>query len=180
MSTKITREQLRVLEDAYKFDKVISNMPAWTFLGLYPRPKLGMAVLDDDTFEEAITLENELLDHAKYMANVFGKQRRALHEIVSKGLGLEESVDAIDLYHVWNLYFYCDLALAGLADLHGQLEDIAQDLGQEYDKTEISGALEEAVELVSSVSRVVEKWEKVAAQRFVETGTARPAEEAAK
>lgn len=180
MTTKnVTREQLQVLEDAYKLEKAISQVLSSIVYGIYPGPNWAK-VLDGDALEAATTLENELLHNAEYGANIFGKQRPQLHETTSEALGLKKSVDVIDMYHVWDLHHYFTMALVGLYSLNALTKGIAQDLGQEYDKTQIGDALGEALKLVSDVSQVVEEWEEVAAQRFVKTGSARPAGEGAK
>lgn len=176
MTTKVTREQLKVLEDAYKFEKMISDGPGWIARGPSIKPQWQNA-LTGETLEQAIAVETDLIGTAWYADDPAGECRPTLYEITNEALGLGDSKEVIDMYHVWELVYYFERVLMHLYFMQARTESIAQDLGQAYDDDK---KLNAAIANVRDLFYMVRRWEKVAAQRFVETGSARPTREAAK
>ncbi|WIK62597.1 hypothetical protein [Gleimia europaea] len=175
MTTKITREQLKVLEDAYVFEKLISDGPGYIALGPSVEPQWENA-LKGEALVNARTLERDLISAAWHVDDPTGEFRQSLYEITCEALGLEDAKEVIDMYHVWELVYYFERVLMHLYFMQARTESIAQDLGQAYDDDK---KLNAAIANVRDLFYMVRRWEKVAAQRFVETGSARPAREAA-
>lgn len=176
MTTKVTREQLKVLEDAYKFEKLISDGPAWITSGPSIKPQWENA-LTGKTLEQALALEKYLIGTAWYVDDPTGECRPSLYDITGEALGLDDSKEVIDMYHVWELVYCFDRALKHLYFMQARTEFVAHDLGQEYDNDK---KLNAAIAIVGDLSDMARRWEKVAARRFVETGSARPTREATK
>lgn len=174
-TTKITREQLKVLEDAYKLEELISEGPECIAFGTRPRPDWAKA-LNGDAFNAATKLEKELQDTAQYVAGLYAFRRPKLYEITREALGLANSDELQTLYCVWTLIHQARYITDQLVFLRSLARMIAKDLGLEYDETQIDNALD----LVDDSFQVVEEWRDIVEQSFVETGSARPAREAAK
>lgn len=176
MTTKVTREQLKVLEDAYVFEKLISDGPGWIALGPSVEPQWENA-LKGEALVNARTLERDLISAAWHVDDPTGEFRQSLYEITCEALGLEDAKEVIDMYHVWELVFYFGRARSHLYFMQARAEIVAENLGQEYGNNE---KLNTAIEIVDDLFDMARRWEEVAAQRFVETGSARPAKEATK
>lgn len=175
-TTKITHEQLKVLEDAYKFEKMISDGPLWATLGLAARPRWEDA-LNGEALEDAKELERELFNTAWYLSDPENAGRQMLDEITSAALGLDDSIEVLDMYNVWELTYFFEKVLTDLRFLQARTEIVAPDLGQDYDH---SKRINTAIGLVNELYSMVGQWEYEAAQRFVKTGSARPVKGAAK
>lgn len=175
-TTKITHEQLKVLKDAYMFEKLISDGPLWATLRLAVKPRWEDA-LTGDALEQAKELEAELFRAAWYLSDPESTGRQMLDEITCEALGLDDSIEVLDMYNVWELEYFFEKVLTDLRFLQARTEIVAPDLGQDYDH---SKRMNTAISLVDELSRMVGQWEYEAAQRFVKTGSVRPAEEAAK
>lgn len=175
-TTKITHEQLKVLEDAYKFEKLISDGPLWATFGPAVEPQWEDA-LTGEALEQAKELERELFNTAWYLSDPDSVGRQMLDEITREALGLDDSIEVLDMYNVWELEYFFERVLTHLRFLQARTEIVAPDLGQEYDH---SKRINTAIGLVDELYRMVGRWESEAARRFVKTGSARPAREAAK
>lgn len=175
MTTKVTREQLKVLEDAYKLEELISEGPECIAFGTRPRPDWAKA-LNGDAFNAATKLEKELVKAAGYAADPYDQHRPKLYEITREALGLANSDELQTLYCVWTLIHQAEYITTQLVYLRSMARMTAKDLGQEYDET----ALDDAIELVGDPWQAAEEWRDIVEQRFVETGSARPAGEGAK
>ncbi len=176
MTTKITHKQLKVLKDAYKFEKLIGDGPLWATLGLAVKPRWEDA-LTGEALEDAKELECELINTAWYLSDPESAGRQMLDEITCEALGLDDSGEVIDMYHVWELEYFFERVLTDLRFLQARTEIVAPDLGQDYDHSKRINA---AIGLVNGLYRMAQNWEYEAAQRFVKTGSARPVKEAAK
>lgn len=175
-TTKITHGQLKVLKDAYMFEKLISDGPEWIALEASARPQWEDA-LTGDALEQTKELERELFNAAWYLSDPDGTGRQMLDEITSEALELDDSIEILDMYNVWELEYFFERVLTDLRFLQARTEIVAPDLGQEYDH---SKRINTAIGLVNELYRMVGQWQHEAARRFVKTGSARPAEEAAK
>lgn len=176
MTTKITHKQLKVLKAAYMFEKLISDGPLWATLGPAVRPRWEDA-LTGDALEQAKELERELFNTAWYLSDPDSAGRQMLYEITCEALGLDDSGEVIDMYHVWELEYFFEKVLTDLRFMQARTEIVAPDLGQDYDH---SKRINTAISLVDELSRMVGQWGSEAARRFVKTGSVRSAEEAAK
>lgn len=176
MTTKITHKQLKVLKDAYKFEKLISDGPEWIALEASARPRWEDA-LTGDALEQAKELERELFNAAWYLSDPESAGRQMLDEITREALELDDSIEVLDMYNAWELEYFFERVLTDLRFLQARTEIVGPDLGQDYDH---SKKINTAIGLVDELSRMVGQWEHEAARRFVKTGSARPAEEAAK
>lgn len=182
-TTKITREQLKVLEDAYTFEQLLSDGPRTVALGLSAKPQWEDA-LTGKTLANARTLERNLISAARYVHDPVGVLHPSLCDITREALGIENAKDVADLYNVWELVLFFERALSHLYFMRTRTWIVAQYLGQEYDNDEQLDTVIDIVRVLLPMVRlgrdVAEEWEEVAAKRFVETGSARPAREAAK
>ncbi|MDI9588197.1 MAG: hypothetical protein QM234_04485 [Acidobacteriota bacterium] len=175
-TTKITHGQLKVLKDAYKFEKMISDGPEWIALETSARPQWEDA-LTGDALEQAKELERELFNTAWYLSDPESMGRQMLDEITREALELDNSIEVLDMYNVWELEYFFERVLTDLRFLQARTEIVAPDLGQDYDH---SKRINTAIGLVDELYRMVGQWEYEAAQRFVKTGSARPDKEATK
>ena len=175
-TTKITREQLKVLEDAYTFEQLLSDGPRIVNLGLSAEPQWEN-VLTGKALANARTLERNLINAARYVHDPVGVFHPSLCDITREALGIEDAKEVADLYNVWELVLFFERALSHLYFMRTRTWIVAQYLGQEYDN---DAQLDAAIGIVCDLFLMVRRWRDVAAQRFVETGSARPAEEAAK
>lgn len=176
MTTKITREQLKVLEDAYKLEAIISDGPLWMTVGPSVKPQWENA-LTGETLADAKTLERDLISAAWYISDTTGGCSQSLCDITCEALGIEDAKDVADLYNVWELGHFFERALSHLFFMQARTEFVAHDLGQEYDNDK---QLNAAIGIVCDLLLMVRRWRNMAAQCFVETGSARPAGEGAK
>jgi hypothetical protein len=175
-TTKITHKQLKVLKDAYMFEKMISDGPEWIALETSARPRWEDA-LTGEALEDAKELERELFNTAWYLSDPESAGRQMLDEITCAALELDDSGEVIDMYNVWELEYFFERALSHLFFMQARTEFVAHDLGQEYDNDK---QLNAAIGIVCDLLLMVRRWRNMAAQRFVKTGSARPAGEAAK
>lgn len=175
-TTKITREQLKVLEDAYKLEAIISDGPLWITAGPSVKPQ-WVDALKGEALENAKTIERDLINAAWYISDTTGGYRQSLCDITCEALGIEDAKDVADLYNVWELVHFFERALSHLFFMQARTEFVAHDLGQDYDNDK---QLNVAIGIVCDLLLMVRRWRNVAAQCFVETGSARPAGEGAK
>ncbi len=175
-TTKITHGQLKVLKDAYMFEKLIGDGPEWIALEASARPQWEDA-LTGEALEQAKELERELFNTAWYLSDPDSAGRQMLDEITREALELDDSIEVLDMYNVWELEYFFERVLTHLRFLQARTEIVAPDLGQDYDHSKRINA---AIGLVNGLYHMAQNWEYEAARRFVKTGSARPAEEAAK
>ena len=104
-TTKITREQLKVLEDAYTFEQLLSDGPRIVNLGLSAEPQWEN-VLTGKALANARTLERNLINAARYVHDPVGVFHPSLCDITREALGIEDAKDVADLYNVWELVLF--------------------------------------------------------------------------
>lgn len=182
-TTKITREQLQVLADAYKLEYVLSDGPRTVALGLSAKPQWEDA-LTGKALANARTLERNLISAARYVHDPVGVLHPSLCDITREALGIENAREVMDMYNIWALVHHFKRAIHHLYFIQDHTEIVAQCLGKDYTNDEQLDTVIDIVRVLLPMVRlgrdVAEEWEEVAAKRFVETGSARPAREAAK
>ncbi|MDU4287457.1 MAG: hypothetical protein E7I43_07235 [Actinomyces sp.] len=169
MTTKITREQLAVLQDIYDFQTSVCEGPLWVARCQPPRLDLAK-VLEGTELEYATQLEEDIREAALVVAALCNPPRKTLSTIAEKALGTANSNNADFLYFMWSLAYSVHQVALRLPYVKNMVRFFAQHFEPEYDAKK----LDAAVDAVNELSQIVQQWEEVAEQQFADTGSVWP------